>query len=708
MTLPTKEILVNHSTEYQDAFESCEAIINSVEALSTRYQELLAPDAIILANTIRQLGGNPFDRARRTMKSQLITVAVCGGFSSGKSFLISAIVNRLAWYTRPSTVDSLFANDTQDAYATFLPTAPEQTNSCPLDIIPAPDGTRSRFEVLFEDTEQWELIGGGNASDDELSRMMLAYATDIEHWRSTRPATHRARKVLRARLHVANMPIPAVIHDLPGIGGAGELHQATVQEALKSADCIVYVASAIKELTEAELCLLRVVEEISDIRSTPVFFILSQKDREQEWQSVQRKNNQFLNEYFRRDGKPNQLLIGEGFIPVSAADEAKAKGWFDSGRFDDAKLSRAIEQSGMAHFRRLLLTHLNQNSGPAHLREIVLQMQRVFKGLRQHINQTTQTTSLPVEEANERIQKSKDLVRAITEKKQQLVQQLEELAKTTKLAAFLDTSDTHFQVVLRREVEPLIASVDLTRASERDKIQQLMKQVRDSWLNRSEKGFFATWGKAWKEYLRHTVILLHERLADAAKEAAITYPEIHHDGEQLQFDEVGISAKDALEVFKIAWQMSAGLSTFGAGALAGSVFIGGTAVALGPIGVFLLASGVLGLGLSRIKKQTDLQRIRKQFIEYLPVYSRGVCEILERQVDEDFERHRGIVVAVISELIGIQEDQIATLQHRLEAGDLVVNRNRIERLEAIAADCKRIEQAIATFFTKVQVNASRS
>jgi len=255
-------------------------IISYVENLSIEYGEILSDDGILLSNSIRVLEISPFESSRSKMKSQLITIAVCGAFSSGKSFLISALVDRLKWYERKSSAEDIFEDEPSDMFNTFLPSSPEQTSSCPLDVIPSPGEDLSRFEVMFDDTKTWEDKSGVGAKDDEISRMMLAYATDVEQWRVTRPAQDISRNVIRARLFVGKMPIPAVIHDLPGIGGAGEVYLESVHKALREADCIVYVASAIKELTDVELDLLRFVEEIAGQNKTKVFFVLSQIDRE--------------------------------------------------------------------------------------------------------------------------------------------------------------------------------------------------------------------------------------------------------------------------------------------------------------------------------------------------------------------------------------------------------------------------------------------
>ncbi len=233
---------------YQFLHDNCSQVITKVEQLVASYDELLRSDGISLGNSIKELEAAPFDAARAKLRSQLINIAVCGAFSSGKSFLISALIDRIRWYPDPRAKD-MFQSQEVDRYATLLPTSPQQTNSCPLAIIPWPSG--KRFQVMFDDTRQWEDKSDSSMSDEEVARQIQAYATDIEEWRSVRMPADQPRNVVRARLLVGPLPYPAIIYDLPGIGGIGEAYLQAVHEALRLADCIIYVASAIKELTDA-------------------------------------------------------------------------------------------------------------------------------------------------------------------------------------------------------------------------------------------------------------------------------------------------------------------------------------------------------------------------------------------------------------------------------------------------------------------------
>src|SRR5215213_9510072 len=109
---------MNEQQKYEFALQNCAEIISKVEQITLSYERLLLEDGIQLSNSIKELQPSPFERSRAKMKSQLITVAVCGAFSSGKSFLISALINRLAWYERKSSAEDIFEDQKIDGFIT--------------------------------------------------------------------------------------------------------------------------------------------------------------------------------------------------------------------------------------------------------------------------------------------------------------------------------------------------------------------------------------------------------------------------------------------------------------------------------------------------------------------------------------------------------------------------------------------------------------
>lgn len=403
------------------------------------------------------------------------------------------------------------------------------------------------------------------------------------------------------------------------------------------------------------------------------------------------KNNQFLHKYFTKDGKPNEIF--KEFIPLSAGAEAKAKGKFSQGTIDVLACERAVEKSGMISFRQLILDHLTRYSGPAHLREIVIQMHGILKNIKMHMANRMQAEAVPLEDAEQRKREAKELVRKLTEKNKALLEDLEYLGKATILSGFEKVREGDLLKLLQRDVLPLINKLDVTKDSERDKIEQEIKRVRDQWLQSPGEGFIDTWSRAWSEYQNQTIMFLHDRLSEAVKEAAISYPMIiQDDNTSIDWEGTGFNPKDTLELVGVAFQISAGITTIGGGVLAGSVVIGGTAVALGPIGLFLLATGVLGLGLAMFKKTVDTKILRKRLTDYLPKYDEQVVAQLRRRAQDDLEKHKGGIINIVRQLIAVQQDQITTLENRLRTGDLKTHQEKIELLRKLEDEASTIEK----------------
>jgi len=478
-------------------------IIDSLESVVTKYREILARDNILISESIRELNDSPFQRVRSKMKSQLMNIVVCGEFSSGKSFLISGLINRITWYTTPGKG---FMKESGDGYAPFLPASPKETNSCLLTIQPSQfSDTRSHFEVVFEDTKVWEDKSESYQDESDIHRLMLAYATEFEEYRNGRTTQDLARKVLKARVHMSNMPFPAYIHDLPGIGGIGE------EDYLEMV--VIYVASAIKPLTKAELNLLSFVEDVTKTNRCPVLFVLSQIDREEHYKQVLETNNRFLKENF------SKTFSGQTFIPVSPAIEAKAQTKYEKHEISEAVRDEGIHESGMPILRQRLREYLINTSGPLHLREIVLRMHHLLENITLHIDSRVNSLSVPIHKAEKRLQELNQLVTSLISKRESIRSDLEEHAKSVLKQAFSNADSDNLLLLLRNKLEPIIRNKekDVLDEKVRHDIEQKKKEIRDKWLYQPN-GPEMSWSKAFGSYQKQTFILLQSKLEEAIEE----------------------------------------------------------------------------------------------------------------------------------------------------------------------------------------------
>lgn len=688
--------------------KATEKIIDSLESVATKYTEILAKDNIRISESIRELDDSPFERVRSKMKSQLMNMVVCGEFSSGKSFLISGLINRITWYP---TLGKGFMKEPGDGYAPFLPASPKETNSCLLTIQPSQfSDVRSHFEVVFEDTKLWEDKSESYQDESDIHRLMLAYATEFEEYRNGRTTQDLARKVLKARVHISHMLFPAYIHDLPGIGGIGEEdYLEMVQDAVRQADVVIYVASAIKPLTKAELNLLSFVEDVTRINKCPVLFVMSQIDREEHYKQVLETNNRFLKENF------SKTFSGQTFIPVSPAVEAKAKTKYEKHEISEAVRDEGINESGMPILRQRLREYLINTSGPLHLREIVLRMNYLLENVTLHIDSRVNSLSVPIYEAEKRLQELNQLVTSLISKRESIRSDLEEHAKSVLKQAFSNADSDNLLVLLRNELEPIIRDKDKDILDEkvRHDIEQKKKEIRDKWLCQPN-GPEVSWSKAFGSYQKQTIILLQAKLEEAIEEAEIkgtSLAEFIRDKTLRSDADFNSSISATIGAASSTWQtllsiVSIGTAGYTGLAGAGTIVVGGVTIAAAPIALLFLAAGGFGFGWSYWRKKEERRKLRQQMIDQLPKYADEIRTQLEVQAKQFIEAYQGEIIGIINHLIASQQDSMTAIKRELSDGDLRRNREKLKEATSLQEICKKLESEIQIFYSMIPSSLS--
>jgi hypothetical protein len=686
---------------YLELRRIAEKVVNDLECIVAKYTEILAEDGIQVSESIRELIDPPFERARSKMKSQLMNIVICGEFSSGKSFLVSGLINRITWYLIQGEG---FMQEPEDGYAPFLPTSPRETNSCLLTIQPSQfSDTRSHFEVLFEDARVWEDKSESYQDESDIHRLMLAYATEFEEYRNGRTTQDLARKVVKARVHIPNMPLPAYVHDLPGIGGIGEdAYLEMVQDAVKQADVVVYVASAIKPLTKAELNLLSFVEDVTKTNRCPVLFILSQIDREKSYEQVLKKNNGFLKENF------SKAFAGQTFIPVSPATEAKAQAKYERGDILESIKDKGVSESGMPILRQRLREYLVNTSGPLHLREIVLRMHQLLENTILHIDSRVNSLSIPIQDAEKRLQELRQLVPSLMKKRDSILSELEENAKSVLKQAFSKADSDDLLSLLRSELEPIISdkNQDVLDEKVRHDIEQKKKEIRDKWLYK-DNGPEEAWSKAFGNYQKQTIILLQSKLEEAIDEAEIkgtSLAEFIRDKTLRGEADFNSSVSSTLNAAASSWQtllsiVSLGTAGYTGLAGAGTIVVGGVVIAATSITTLLLAAGAVGFGWRLWRKREERRKLRQQMIDQLPKYADEIRTQLEIQAKQCIEAYQGEIVEIINHLINSQQDSITAIKKELSDGDLGRNREKLDEAVGIQSMCKNLESEIQAFYS---------
>src|SRR5262249_35706895 len=129
------------------------------------------------------------------------------------------------------------------------------------------------FHVVFEGANAWE-----QRTPAKLA-IIQAYVTDLPNSKMQRFTNKdRTRTVLKAKLGLSSATMNARLYDLPGFGAIGFNYEGVIREFVQKADCIVYIAWAVRPLDERDLELLRDIYEHHKTTGKPVFFVLTQID----------------------------------------------------------------------------------------------------------------------------------------------------------------------------------------------------------------------------------------------------------------------------------------------------------------------------------------------------------------------------------------------------------------------------------------------
>ncbi|WP_369169091.1 dynamin family protein [Streptomyces sp. R28] len=340
--------------ELKHLLARCEQWLRTVDEVS----ELL-PDALDLQRDVERM-----EALRTRALSTMLKVALLGRQSSGKSFLISGLQGGLEYLP---FIDE--DGEPSDEYRGILPSSASPTTACPSTVIPVGDdpsvdaGGRGLLRVKFKGKPDWVEIG------TDLHRAeVAAYAADDGN-KTDRRSEHVNEHVERIELLISKARLPIKLFDLPGSESEDEERDEIMYEAWKEADCFVYVSQATEALTANELRLIRDLYAHAVPAKKRVLWVLSGIDRAAQrehgqaaWKGVLAKNDQYLQERYPR----SEGFIGRGFLPVSAALEAKAEHEEANGR-DGSTLRR---RSRMGDLRERLQELLESGAGHKHLKLI--------------------------------------------------------------------------------------------------------------------------------------------------------------------------------------------------------------------------------------------------------------------------------------------------------------------------------------------------
>lgn len=695
---PINSTLLNATRQelYKDLKGICAEILNSMIEVVTEFDKLKVSSAKKSSKSSYNL--ELLQSLTSRAESELLTIAFFGAFSAGKSFLISGLIGRLDWFSHNHL------GKTTDQYVPLIPGSPRSTSSCPLAVEPATQRDMDdQFWVVFEDTQKWE------RRDPVINVIIQAYVTELPNALSNRKPSDRQRNVDKAKLIVQNSQIPARLYDLPGIGAVGNKYADVVYSFVQQADCLVFVASAEKPIGEEQLELLRYVYEHHKSTQKPVFFALTQIDKHDDfdtasgklvWQDVLAANNEFLRDYFRIDKrKADEGFIADGFIPVSAGNEAKGTKLLEANHPEGKTF---LKNSNMQTFRKNLADYLISTSGPTHLTEIVLEANRALTPLIRDLTEVEEAESMPLADVHNELEAKRVYRDTLMSGQEDLRSELVKLGDTAIDRAFSKSDPDDLWSALRNQLGDKIKNEDVLKEKVIHELEMERANIIRQWISRSD-GPATMWDEAWKSLEAKAKTRVGYLITKA--KSAETQTKIGRDDVAERISviprevEMPQTLKDTIEVATKAWPAVAGLGISGVVAS----LLGGLSV-LGPIGwTAIVTAGITGLFVNWRNSQVREKR-RQDMLLDLDKLAHQAISAYKAQAHQVISSYIGILMGVVDDEIKSTNQAIDTLETRLRLPENIDRNNQLATLRGLLRETEKIQKYVENFETAFSKN----
>ena len=633
-------------------------------------------------------------KLKQRAESDLLTIAVFGAFSSGKSFLISGLCGRVQYVVIKGS----------PCYVPLLPSSPKQTSSCPLAVEPDTSGSdKDRFFVKFLGDDAWVEILSPRPST------IRAYATDLSNAIADREMHDRERKTIAARLTIPNPQLQARLCDLPGYGAIDVDYNADIREQVLSSDCLVYVSAATKPLGNEDLDQLRFIYNHHRDTGKPAFFVLTSIDlyneldfdsSEPKWMVVRDENNRFLMKHFQlSDHVPDASFIGQGFIPVSAALEARelAEGVPLAGNM----------RHGMDTLRRTFQDYLEGSSGPAHLADLASELQIQVMKLEETVGSAYESERLPVEQVTDQLNLARTLLDKLNREQTALGSRLQGIAAQNAESCIADFRDQDLTKTILDDVAAFISRSDILNPDVHHRLECQMQDVVRKWAGskdgplQSISGSLANLTERCKSELSRGLKHAGYEGLEPGKKAG---PE-PSEAAGIKPSEPRIRREGLADVMSMVDMAGRILGTAG-----GISFVAGVgtlvpfAAMLPPAGVVLFVAASFVAVTQKIKHTAALKEQRQRYIDVVvPEYASSVLAEYRQETHKLFKLAATNTMLAWDQAIGNTEQRISSLEGRIKDADFQKTQERLGVLVEAMTRCSKAQSAIERIQTVVDV-----
>jgi Dynamin family len=622
---------------------------------------------------------------RKRAAASVLTVAMMGQFSSGKSFLLSGLQGRLT-YERMRE-----AGSRRHRYVGLLPSSPKPTTATPARIVPInsrhtdigdPAATHGESElfVKFVGGTSWEARG---KIVNPMS--VAAYAAELPEWVENRHDGDRARQVAEIEITIESAPLPMQLYDLPGHSSPNRVHERIIEERLQDADCFIYVTKATSTLAEPELEMMRTIYAHHKATRKPVIWVVTAieiaaaegLDDEPAWKTTVRENNRYLREYFTlADGQPDEAFIGEGFIGVSPALEAQGRSYAET---EPERADEDIAESNMHGLRDRLRRVAGSGAAERHLDALAKEAAAAITAEVSSVRALHAVEQIPFEEV--------DSKRAeVSQQVSHLSQVHDDVRRSTldglhhALARLTPrfNGPAGLRTVLHNALDQKITTANLLNTKATHTLELDTLNEARTWLS-SQDGPILEWEAAYQEAARQARNELESLFADIGILGGL------EQAAEIDADDLTIGARrpttgPGSDPLAMTLDLASKLSPIVGSALAVAGFATST-IALPPIGAGLVLAGLYGWMRDRDKRSTVLGILRDEEIRNLDEVARRVEAWFHDQARASIDSLVAAIDAAAARERYTLTSSLRRLEQRTQERDFVQRRAFLDGLE---------------------------
>jgi hypothetical protein len=562
-------------------------------------------------------------RLRTRVASALINVAMFGTFSSGKSFLVSGLQGHL------DVIEVVQSEGfVAEKFIGLLPSSPEPASSCPAQVVPVAQGSEfdtsgnGFFRVQFTDSQEWEDVGNSPAP-----AVVAAYAT-INGDVSNRLRAHWNREVAQVEFLLSDFTIPASLYDLPGYGSPIKDHDIIINNAINEADCFIFLTRANRTLADEDLDLIRELYIHCRSWKKRVIWVLTGIDGATQldlqnvpaWRSILLQNNKYLEDNFTINGQPDATFIGEGFIAVSPAAEARGAMYAKAGEGANARRHRA--QGQMDSLRQILRTLIEQESGRKHVADIAVVARSKIAPLVSAVSTRLQEERLPIEEVATLLKAQQESLQRTNKTIEVLGRDLDQSLKDRVRRA--SRPFDNLAGYLHSNLDATIRSSDIRGKGKANEIQVTRTNVLQEWLE-EPGGPAALWNEQLAQFRQDIIGLVRRRLADSDSTKQLRDSKVN----SFSIDDLDLSLQQAKRTTKEdIVQRTAAVLGVAVPVAAAATWVGSAlaaSVVFPPAAVIAGAAAAVYLGVKIFKqKVTSLGVMQQEWIAELDSLADGI------------------------------------------------------------------------------------